>query len=96
MMSEQKPPSNARGTVQVPLGRADRDLLEEVAAATGLSHPEIFRRGLRRLASEVLRRAPGWSLSRLVGSLDSTAQLPEDLAQRHDDYLYGSRGDGPE
>ncbi len=73
---------------------ADRDLLEEVVRATGLSRAEVLRRGLRRVADEALtEHAPGWSLDRLVGALGSAGDLPEDLAERHDDYLYGSQRD---
>ncbi len=93
-MSKKKPPRAAREPVQVYLDRPDRELLEKVAAATGLSRAEVLRRGLRRLASDALTdRAPGWSLDRLVGSLGSGSELPADLAERHDEYLYGSRRD---
>lgn len=74
--------------VQVYLDPADRELLEDVAARTGLSRAEILRRGLRTFAERALGdRAPGWSLDRLVGALD---RAPRDLAAKHDEYLYGT------
>ncbi len=83
-----------REPVQVYLDPADRDLLEQVVRATGLSRAEILRRGLRRVADEALtERAPGWSLDRLVGAMGEAADLPKDLAERHDEYLYGSQKD---
>ena len=79
-----------REPVQVYLDEADRSLLEELAARTGLPRAELLRRGLRRMADEVLtERAPGWSFDRLVGALGDDASLPSDLAARHDEYLYG-------
>lgn len=88
-------PTRVREPVQVYLDRADRALLERAAERTGLSRAEVLRRALRRLAGEVLaERPPGWSLDRLVGALGDADDLPEDLAARHDDYLYGEAG-GP-
>src|SRR5213076_2066972 len=79
-----------REPVHVYLDQADRGLLEELASHTGLARAELLRRGLRRLAAEVLvERAPGWSFDRLVGALGDDATLPPDLAARHDEYLYG-------
>ncbi len=91
-MSPKKFSRRVREPVQVYLDPADRDLLEEVARATGLSRAEILRRGLRRVADEALtERAPGWSLDRLVGAMGGAADLPTDLAECHDEYLYGSQ-----
>jgi len=79
-----------REPVQVYLDEVDRSLLEELAGRTGLPRAELLRRGLRRMADEVLtERAPGWSLDRLVGVLGDDPALPSDLAARHDAYLYG-------
>lgn len=79
-----------REPVQVYLDRPDRDLLEELAERTGLSRAELLRRGLRQLGSRLLAdRAPGWSLETLTGALGNDPALPEDLAARHDDHLYG-------
>ncbi len=93
-MSAKKSGRRVRAPVQVYLDPADRDLLEQVVRATGLSRAEILRRGLRRVADEALtERAPGWSLDRLVGPQGAAADLPKDLAERHDEYLYGSQED---
>jgi hypothetical protein len=93
-MSPKKSSHRVREPVQVYLEPADRDLLEQVVRATGLSRAEVLRRGLRRVADEALtERAPGWSLDRLVGAMGEGADLPKDLAERHDDYLYGSQKD---
>ncbi len=93
-MSPKKAGPRVRAPVQVYLDPADRDLLEQVVRATGLSRAEILRRGLRRVADEALtEHAPGWSLDRLVGAMGGAADLPTDLAERHDEYLYGSQKD---
>lgn len=79
-----------REPVQVYLDRADRELLEQVATRTGLSRAEILRRGLRRVAEDLLtEREPGSSFEHLVGALGDDPSLPTDLAARHDEYLYG-------
>ena len=73
----------------VYLSARDRDLLERLAAETGLSRTELFRRGLHRLAEELLdERRPGSSLDYLVG-ISGDTDAPTDLAERHDHYLYG-------
>jgi hypothetical protein len=64
-------------------------LLERLAEETGLSTTELFRRGLRRLAEDVLpERAAGSSVDFLVGLADDT-DAPQDLSERHDAYFYG-------
>jgi len=81
-----------REPVQVYLDRTDRSLLEEVAERTGLSRAEILRRGLRRVARELLEEGePGAAFERLIGALGDDPPLPADLAARHDAYLYGER-----
>jgi hypothetical protein len=93
-MPRKKSSRQVREPVQVYLEPADRDLLEQVVHATGLSRAEVLRRGLRRVADDALKEhAPGWSLDRLVGALGGASDLPEDLAERHDEYLYGSQKD---
>jgi hypothetical protein len=91
-------PSRVREPVQVYLDGQDRSLLEEVAKGTGLSRAEILRRGLRRVAEDLLaERKPGASFESLVGALGDDPALPDDLARRHDDYLYGDpTDDGPD
>ena len=82
-----KKTARVREPVQVYLDRRDRDLLEELARATGLSRAELIRRGLRKLAGEALvARRPGSSLDVLAGSLP---EGPSDLSTRLDDYVYG-------
>lgn len=86
--SKRKP--RVKEPVQVYLDEADRELLERTARASGLARAEVLRRGLRKLAEELLaEKSPGWSLDSLIGSLDGATDLPPDLASRHDDYLYG-------
>ena len=82
--------SRVREPVQVYLDATDRSLLEHVAARTGLSRAEILRRGLRRVAEDLLaEHAAGASFEHLVGALGDDPSLPEDLSTRHDHYLYG-------
>lgn len=77
-----------REPVQVYLDQKDRDLLERVAQAKGLSRAEVLRRGLRSLAAEALAdRRPGWSLEYLIGCLGDDPSIPTDLSERHDYYL---------
>jgi hypothetical protein len=86
-------PRRVREPVQVYLDPQDRELLEVLAARTGLPRAEVLRRGLRQLADHVLtERAPGWSLDALAGALGDDPGLPTDLAARHDGYLYGEAG----
>lgn len=81
-----------REPFQVYLDGADRSLLEEVAERTGLSRAEILRRGLRRVARELLEEdEPGAAFERLIGALGDDPSLPSDLAARHDAYLYGDQ-----
>lgn len=86
-MAKKKKPGQVREPVQAYLDRKDRTLLEDLASRTGLPHAELIRRGLRRLAGDVLvERKPGWSLDILRGAIPDG---PADLSARPDDYLYG-------
>ena len=77
-----------REQVVVYLDERDRALLEELTNATGLPKTELFRRGLRRLADEALAgTAPGFSLRQLVATAGND-DLPANVAERADDYLY--------
>lgn len=79
----------AREQVVVYLDARDRELLEEMVEATGLARTELFRRGLRRLATETLSDpTPGSSLDHLVDT-GRHDDLPPDVSARPDDYLYG-------
>jgi len=78
-----------REQVVVYLTPRERELLERLAEETGLSRTELFRRGLHRLADEMLStRRPGASLDYLV-SIAEDVDAPADLAERADHYLYG-------
>ncbi len=84
-----KEPKRVREQVVVYMSASERELLERLAEETGLARTELFRRGLRRLAEELLaERAPGSSVDYLTGIADET-DGPADLSERHDDYLYG-------
>jgi hypothetical protein len=88
--------SAVREPIQVYVDREDRELLEAVAARTGLARAEVLRRGLRAFAGQVLtERGPGSSLAALIGVLGE-GDTPADLAARHDEYLvaYASRKRG--
>lgn len=94
-MQRRRQHSKVREPVQVYLDPSDRSLLETVAAGTGLSRAEILRRGLRRVASDLLaERKPGASFEHLIGAMGDDPSLPSDLAERHDEYLYGGGSDG--
>ena len=91
-------PKRVREQAVVYMSASDRELLERLVEETGLARTELFRRGLRRLAEELLaERAPGSSVDYLTGIADAT-DAPADLSERHDDYLYGggraADGDG--
>ncbi len=82
-------PGRVREQAVVYMSAGDRDLLERLAEATGLARTELFRRGLRRLAAELLDEGgPGSSLDYLT-EIASGTEAPADLSERHDDYLYG-------
>jgi hypothetical protein len=82
-------PRRVREPVQVYLDERDRALLEQLAERTALPRAELLRLGLRRLSDEMLAAArPGASLDVLIGALDGASDVPEDLAARHDEYLY--------
>ncbi|MGH7418683.1 MAG: hypothetical protein ACREKB_13005, partial [Candidatus Rokuibacteriota bacterium] len=86
--------SGVREPVQVYLEPADRELLEEAARRTGLARAEILRRGLRNVAQQLLaERRPGSSLEYLIGVLGDDPSIPRDLAEKHDEYLYGALSD---
>jgi hypothetical protein len=78
-----------REQVVVYMQEGDRDLLEQLAEQTGLSRTEIFRRGLRRLAEELLpEQQAGSSLDYLI-AMAGDSEAPADLSERPDYYLYG-------
>ena len=74
--------------VQVYLTTADRKLLRDVAAASGLSGAEVLRRGLRRMAGEILAdRSPAIRLLEEMNAGAWSADTPPDAALNHDRYL---------
>jgi hypothetical protein len=84
-----------REQVMVYLDGSERALLERVAERTGLARTEIFRRGLRKLAEEMLEgKEPGWSLAHLIETATDDV-FPPDVAARHDHYLYGGGYERP-
>jgi hypothetical protein len=87
--NQPKKAMRVREQAVVYLAERDRDLLERLAEETGLSRTELFRRGLRRLAEELLtEQKPGSSLDFLIDSAGES-ELPPDVSERHDEYLYG-------
>lgn len=91
MAMSKKKPKAVREQAVVYLDEHDRALLEQLAEATGLPRTELFRRGLRRLADELRTGVrAGSSLAHLIATATDD-DLPADLAERHDEYLYGGR-----
>ena len=77
-----------REPVQVYLTLSDRKLLREVASAAGVSGAEVLRRGLRRMAGEILaERSPALRLLEEMNSADWPDDMPTDAGRRHDELL---------
>lgn len=88
MSTDSHHPRKVREQAVVYMSAADRELLERLAEETGLARTELFRRGLRRLAEDLLPEGgPGSSLDYLTGIAGGT-EAPADLSVRHDDYLH--------
>ena len=82
-------PKRVKEQAVVYLDERDSALLQEMADKTGLAKTELFRRGLRRLAEETLEGPKaGSSLAFLLATASGDA-FPDDVAERHDFYLYG-------
>ena len=81
-------PKRVREQAVVYLDGPDLALLQQMTDRTGLAKTELFRRGLRRLADEMLpgQRA-GSSLAHLIATATDDA-FPPDVAERHDHYLH--------
>ena len=81
-------PAEVREPIQVYLTKADRALLDRTARASGLSRAEVLRRGLRQYQS-----GSGASEHPVLTFLDEMAagpwpaDMPTDVAERHDAYL---------
>lgn len=82
--------------VQVYLTQVDRKLLREVAEAAGISGAEVLRRGLRRMAGEILaeRSAPMRLLDEM-NAAEWAEDTPPDAGRRHDVYLAESHRPAP-
>jgi hypothetical protein len=67
----------------------DRALLEKLVEKTGLARTELLRRGLWQLAGrELTGQEPGSGFGYLLKTA-SDADVPADLSERPDFYLYG-------
>ena len=80
--------TKVREPVQVYLTVQDRKLLKEVAVASGVSGAEVLRRGLRRMAGEILSdRNPAMQLLEEMNAAEWPADMPPDVGARHERYL---------
>ena len=82
------PSKRVREQAVVYLGQRDRALLENLTKTTGLSRTEIFRRGLWALAAQTLPPQETSAFEYLIAHA-TDADLPPDLSERSDEYLYG-------
>jgi hypothetical protein len=83
-----KPHRKVTEPVQVYLTATDRRLLREVATAAGVSGAEVLRRGLRRMAGEILSdRNPAMRLLEEMNAAEWPADMPTDAAVDHDRHL---------
>lgn len=76
--------------VQVYLSDRDRELLDKAAKDADMPRSEIIRVAIRRYVAELppqAGEAPAFDY--LIGSLDGYPEMPSDLAENHDKYLYG-------
>ena len=81
-------PKEVREPVQVYLDARDRAMLDAMAKREAVPRSDVLRLALRRLGAELLGpHRPGTAVSSLIGILD-TSDVPSDLAERHDEYLY--------
>jgi hypothetical protein len=89
-MPKRQPSKVVREPVQVYLDAPDRDTLEQAALISGLPRAEVLRRGLRQYAAELLAdQSPALSFLDTAASA-APADVPPDIAERHDDYLADS------
>ena len=84
-----KNPSRVGEPVQVYLNDRDRALLDKLSDRAALPRSEVLRVALRRLAADLPGATKaGAALPALIGALDDAADVPADLAARHDEYFY--------
>lgn len=76
-------PRRVREPVQVYLAADDRDLLNRLAAETGLSKAEILRRGVRSFAKEQQTASPMLQYLENLGNIEA----PDGTAVDHDAAL---------
>jgi hypothetical protein len=81
-----RPPASVREPVQVYLAPDDRDLLNRLAAETGLTKAEILRRGMRSFAREQGDASP---MLRFITE-SAAGEWPEGVAEKHDEILADS------
>lgn len=97
VVSASKKPAQVRAPVQVYLAAGERKLLREVAAAAGVSGAEVLRRGLRRMAGELLAdRNPAMRLLEEMNAADWPKDMPDDVGRDHDRHVAeGVAGQSP-
>ncbi len=84
-----------REPLQVYLTGQERTLLDRVALHTGVSRAEVLRRGLQQISREALG-APHPGLAFLDEMRAGwPADIPADVAERHDEYLAKAYADRP-
>ena len=76
-------PRRVREPVQVYLAPDDRDLLDRLAADSGLSRAEILRRGIRSYAAAQAGPSPMLQFA----AEGSAGRWPANVADRHDEIL---------
>lgn len=82
-------PKEVREPVQVYLDARDRAMLDAMAKREAVPRSDVLRLALRRLGDELLgSHRPGTAIASLIGILDGAPEVPSDLAERHDEYLY--------
>ena len=72
--------------VQVYLDTVHQSLLTNLARRLGISQAAVLRRGLERLAREVIPPEEDPAM-KLIGLAGEDTSSPGDLSIRHDDYL---------
>ena len=78
-----------REPIQVYLTSTERAALDHMARELGVSRAEVLRRGLKVIGAQGARSFHS-AFDALVGAV-SSLDTPDDLAERHDDYLADDR-----
>ena len=83
-----KKTDKVREPIQVYLTADDRSMLDRAAKKAGLSRADVLRRGLRRIGAEILAEEhPVVAFLERMANEPWPAGMPDDVAQRHDEYL---------